>query len=259
MKRLVAFQAACAALLLILVCDSLLGQTQTREQRSRRRDRVVPMKRIDLKSPNGGITFTLLPNAERLTFSTSLGSSTVLDASPIVMKTDSYDLSSGVVLDTVETYEVNETYPWYGAHSTTTNRCNGAKIWLKHDLSFIHYSLEVRVFDDGVAFRHVIPGSDSLTRTPDEYTTFVIPDGSVAWYHDLDGHYEAEYAKNGVADVKHTSIHTIADTLTRHLRARPSTASCSSTCAGRLRPIYAGTIRSRMARSRNRAGWKSKA
>ena len=193
-----------AALVLIgVICGSEASsqQTPSREQRSRRLIRVVPMKQVDVTSPNGNVKFSLLPNAERLTFTVSMGGAVVLDPSPIVMKVDGYDLSSGVVLDTSETYSIDEAYPWMGAHSLATNKCRGVKIAFLHDLSFVHFALEVRVFDDGIAFRHVIPGTDTSARVPDEYTTFVVPNGSTVWYHDMDGHYEADYIKQDIAAV----------------------------------------------------------
>ncbi len=87
-------------------------------------------------------------------------------------------------------------------HSTAINRCNGAKISLVHDLSFTGYTLEVRAFDDGVAFRHIIPGEESDQRVPDEFSTFIIPAGSTVWYADMDGHYESEYQKKDISKVQ---------------------------------------------------------
>lgn len=202
MKKTIFNFTVLATLLNALIGPDIgLAQSQSSEQRSRRLIRVVPMKQIDVKSPNGKVTFSLLPNAERLTFTIRLQEATVLDPSPIVMKVDGYDLSSGVVFDTLVSYKIEGSYPWYGAHSVATNKCNGATISLQHDLSFIQYTLEVRVFDDGIAFRHIVPGPDSAARVPDEYTTFMVPQNSTVWYHDLDGHYEAEYAKQRIADV----------------------------------------------------------
>jgi len=194
--------ALIAALLSALLGPEIaLAQSQPREQRSRRLIRVVPMKQIDVKSPDGNVRFSLLPNAERLTFTVQLGNAIVLDPSPIVMKVDGYDLSSGVVFDTLLSYMKEESYPWYGAHSVATSKCNGVRIGLRHDLSFTPYTLEVCAFDDGIAFRHIIPDLDSATRVPDEYTTFVVPQNSTVWYHDMDGHYEAEYVKQDIAQV----------------------------------------------------------
>jgi len=159
------------------------------------------MEQVQVAGPDGNVKLTVLPNAERLTFTVTLGSTTVLDTSTIVMNLDGYDLSTGVVFGNVERYEVNETYPWHGAHSKAVNQCNGARISLQNDLSFIDYVLEIRVFNDGAAFRHVIPGDEGVTRVPDEYTTFVIPAGSTVWYHDLGGHYEAPYEKNDISEI----------------------------------------------------------
>jgi len=170
-------------------------------QRSRRSQR-VRMEQVQVAGPDGNVKLTVLPNAERLSFTVTLGDTTVLETSTFVMNLDGYDLSAGVVFGKVERYEVNEIYPWYGARSTAVNRCNGARISLQNDLSFIDYFLDIRVFNDGASFRHIIPGGKDASRVPDEYTTFVIPLGSTVWYHDLGGHYEAAYRKNDISDVR---------------------------------------------------------
>jgi len=177
------------------------GRGQSRGPSTRRSQR-VRMEQVQVAGPDGKVKFTVLPNAERLTFTVTLGDATVLEPSPIVMNLDGYDLSAGVVFGKAERYEINETYPWYGAHSTAVSQGNGVRISLAHDLSFTSYTLEVRAFNDGVAFRHVIPGEESASRTPDEYSTFVIPDGSKVWYHGLEGHYEAEYEDKEIAKVQ---------------------------------------------------------
>jgi alpha-glucosidase len=160
------------------------------------------MQEVQVASPDGKIKFTILPNAERLTFTVTMGNTVVIEPSPIVMKLDGYDLSSGVVFNNVERYSLDESYPWYGAHSTAVNRCNGVKLSLTHDLSFTSYTLEIRIFNDGVAYRHVIPGEENTSRAPDEYSAFVVPDGSTLWYGGLaDGHYETEFVKKTISDV----------------------------------------------------------
>jgi len=159
------------------------------------------MEEVNVISADGNLKFTMLPNAERLTFTVTLGDATMIDPSTIAMRLDGYDLSSGVVLGNIERYQIDETYPWHGAHSTAINRCNGARISLQNDLSSIDYIFDVRAFDDGVAFRHVIGGDEDVSRVPDEYSTFVIPSCSTLWYHDLGGHYEAAYKKNDISDI----------------------------------------------------------
>src|SRR5947209_4624885 len=84
---------------------------------------------------------------------------------------------------------------------------------LTHDLSFTPYTFEVRVFNDGVAYRHVIPGEENASRAPDEYSTFVIPDGS----------------RPSSQDDTRTSL---------VLGARPNTMLCSFVTAQRTTPNW---------------------
>ena len=37
---------------------------------------------------------------------------------------------------------------------------------------------------------------------PDEFSTFTVPAGSVVWYHDLEGHYEASYRRDDISDLR---------------------------------------------------------
>ncbi|MCX5644229.1 MAG: glycoside hydrolase family 97 N-terminal domain-containing protein [Phycisphaerae bacterium] len=201
--------AAVGLIAALCLADVNLGQEQPSKQKQRqkqgqtsRRSQRVKMEQIQVASPDGKVKLTIGPNAERLTFMVTLGDKIVIEPSILVMKVDDYDLSSGVVLGKVERYEINESYPWHGAHSTAVNHCNGVRIALQHDLSFINYMLEVRVFNDGVAFRHVIPGDEGASRVPDEYTTFIIPAGATVWHQDLSGHYESAYNKDDISELK---------------------------------------------------------
>jgi alpha-glucosidase len=171
-----------------------------RRSRSRRSQR-VRMEQIEVASPDGNVRLVLAPNAERLTYSVKMGDATVVEPSALRLVVDSYDLPSGVVLGTVETCEIDEKYPWHGAHSTAVNKCRGARIALTHDLSMTAYTLEVRAFNDGVAYRLIVPGDDAIGRVVDEYSNFVLPAGTTVWFHDLDGHYEAAYEQKSIEDV----------------------------------------------------------
>jgi alpha-glucosidase len=190
------------ALIIVFCLAEIKPAMGQRSKSSSRRSQRVNMEQVQVISPDGNVKLTIMPNAERLSFTVTLGNSAVIDPSTIIMNLDGYDLSSGVVFGNVERYEIDETYPWHGAHNTAVNKCNGAKVSLQHDLSFTDYVLDVRVFNDGIAFRHIIAGEESDSRVPDEYTTFVIPLGSIVWYHDLGGHYEAAYKNNDISDIR---------------------------------------------------------
>lgn len=177
-------------------------QTPTPQQTATtRRSQRVKMPALDLRSPNGQVTFTFMPSAERLTFTVTLGDATVIEPSPIALILDGYDLSSGVVHTGIERDQVHERYPWSGGRSTAISDSNRARLSFTHDLTSIPYTLEVRAFDDGVAYRHIIPGDAAASRVPDEWSTFNLPTGSTVWYAGMEGHYEAPYVKQDLAAV----------------------------------------------------------
>lgn len=193
--------------LAIVFCLSvtILAQTppaKTQQPPRSRRSQRVRMEQVQVASPDGRVKLTVLPNAERLTFTVTMAGTTVIEPSPIVMLVDGYDLSTGVVIGNVERYDVAETYPWHGVKSTATSQSNGARISLVNDLTMTGYTLEIRVFNDGAAFRHVIAGDENSSRVPDEYTVFNLPAGSTVWYGGLgDGHYEANMLRKDISEV----------------------------------------------------------
>ncbi len=184
--------------------DAYLAQGTTPSQTpATRRSQRIRMEEVRVASPDGRMTFTLRPNAERLTYTVALESTTVIEPSPIAMEVDGDDLSTGVVLGSQERYEGSETYPWYGTHSTAVSRYNGVRLSFTNDLTLSEYTLDVRAFNDGVAYRHVIPGTGEAARVPNEASAFVLPAGSTVWYAGLaDGHYEAPYARKDVSAVQ---------------------------------------------------------
>ena len=136
-----------------------------------------------------------------LSYRVAFGEASVIETSRLGIFLDRVELSQGVELGKAERYELNEKYPWRGVHAEAVNRCNGVRIPVTHMASRISYTLDVRAFNDGVAFHHVIPGKDKDSRVPDEATSFILPPGSIVWYHGLNGHYEAVHEKKGIADI----------------------------------------------------------
>jgi alpha-glucosidase len=151
-------------------------------------------------SPDGLVGLTVFLREGRPHFSVSFKKQQVVVPSPLGFSLDGTDITQGVALGEVKTYRVKETYPWRGVHSRAVNHCNGATVALRHARSKTAYTLEARAFNDGVAFRSIVPGKGA--RVPDEATRFVLPAGSTVWYHGLNGHYEGVHLKKPIADVK---------------------------------------------------------
>ena len=112
--RVVLVSLVLGAVAAVSLAQSSLAQPQSQSQppKSRRSQR-VHMQEVQVASPDGKIKFTILPDAERLTFTVTMGNTVVIEPSPIAMKLDGYDLSSGVVFNNLERYSIDESYPDY--------------------------------------------------------------------------------------------------------------------------------------------------
>jgi alpha-glucosidase len=151
-------------------------------------------------SPDGKVQLEVSLRDGRLCYAISFNKQPVIEASSLSLSVDGATLTDNVELGEVRNYQVNETYPWRGVHSRAVNHCNGATVALKHTPSKTAFTFEMRAFNDGVAFRTIVPGDGA--RVPDESTRFVLPAGSTVWYHDLGSHYEGIHAKKALGDVK---------------------------------------------------------
>jgi alpha-glucosidase len=157
---------------------------------------------VNVASPDGRVQLQLLLRDQgRLSYRVTFRQKPVIETSALGAVIDGVDLGQGVEVGKVDRYQLKEKYAWRGVHSEAINHCNGAQVSLKHAKSSTAYTLEARVFNDGIAFRYIVPG-DGKQRTPDEATGFTLPAGSVVWYHDFEGHYEGMHARKEIAEVK---------------------------------------------------------
>jgi alpha-glucosidase len=159
------------------------------------------VQRFAVASPGGAVELTLLVDNGHLKYSVARGGASVIESSPLVFTIDGVDIASGVISRKVEPYDGNETYPTRGVHFRATDKHHGTRFSFRHLKSGTEYTLEARAFDDGVAYRCIVPGDESKSRVPDERSLFALPAGSTLWYHGLRGHYEGEYVKRDVAEV----------------------------------------------------------
>jgi len=154
---------------------------------------------VVVDSPNRKVSLTVtVDGSGQVTWKVIRDGATVIEPSPVGIRIDGVDLGKGATLGKAETYRVDEKYAWRGVKSEAVNRANGARIPVRHS-GGQSYTLDVRVFDDGVAFRHEVPGTGS--RVPDAGTAFKLPAGSTVWTHGLRGHYEELYERRKIEDV----------------------------------------------------------
>src|SRR5262245_37284714 len=154
-----------------------------------------------LESPDRKLRLRLVRLAEAsLGFEVVYKDRPVIEPSRLGIAVDGVNIGEGVEVGNAESYRIDETYRTRGGHTEAANRCNGAKIGFTHVKSGTKLTLDLRAFNDGIAYRFIVPGSDK-PRVPEETSSFTLPPGSTVWYHDLEGHYEAAYDKKAVSDV----------------------------------------------------------
>ena len=155
---------------------------------------------VTITSPDKQIRFTVSRQGRDLYYTITANGITVIQSSPFVMKVDDVMLSSPASIGKPNNYSIHETYPIFGAHTIAHNDCNGIKIPLVHAKGTD--TLDIRVFNTGVAFRFISKGSDQQQRIPGEATVFTIPQESKIWYHDLNGHYEGVHVKRQIDTIQ---------------------------------------------------------
>ncbi len=158
---------------------------------------IITVKATDtltVAGPDQQIRFQLFDKDGQLSFCIRHQHTMVIEPSPLIFSVDGNQLTQYVQKNTARKYTIRETYPWYGAHSTAVNNCNGLELPLNS--KGITYQLDIRVFNDGAAFRLTVPaGETAKTRVPDEATVFNVPRGSIIWHHDMEMHYEGVHSK----------------------------------------------------------------
>ncbi len=151
-------------------------------------------------SPNSNLVGTVVITSGRLTFSVAYKGQTVVKPSALGVTVATQDLGLASALGTPTTQTISETYSLKGGHSTATNNCNVASFPVTPTAtSAPAWTLEVRAFNDGIAYRYNVPGSGSRTVTG-ETTQWILPTGGTIWYQDAgNSAYESTFVTSTVS------------------------------------------------------------
>lgn len=149
---------------------------------------------IELTSPDGRVRATFGVDANgRLMYAVSIDGTPVVMPSRLGLIVDGEDLGTQVVNLTVSPTTASvEQYPARGRTSLLTDNHNSTSLTVRRgSAGDTSYKLEVRAFDTGIAFRHVVPGSGMRTING-ESTSWTLPDPSEVWLNTETDNYEGE-------------------------------------------------------------------
>jgi len=156
---------------------------------------------LSLSSPDETITAILSTSGQgRLTLAITQAGGMVIEPSPLGVTVDNLDLGLDVSLGQPSHREIQETYVWRGVKSQATNHCMAYDVPVTHQECDRGWVLEVRVFDDGVAYRYNVPG-EGPQHVSEESTAWCLPQKTKVWIQNDTASYEGNYYAALVEDI----------------------------------------------------------
>ncbi len=151
---------------------------------------------LSIKSPDKNLEAVISTDGSgHLTYELLRNGTAIIERSNLGISLNGTDLGDGVELsERVSIKTIDETMSMRGSHSTTRNFYNTSVIELIHKSANKPWRLEVRMFNNGMAFRYAL--EESAPETIDgEPTSFNLPAGSEVHYQKNTKNYEGLYQK----------------------------------------------------------------
>ncbi len=185
------------------LCSVHIGAAESPSPNSRDSER--PAAPVTVRAPLDKVEVRVFVNDDgRLSYSIERLApqrTPLLAPSPLGITVDGVDLGKGVTIDRFVLKSHQDEYPWYGVHSVATNHYREANIQVHHAASGTDYTLELRVFDDGVGYRYAVPGKGERTISG-EASGWTLPPNCQIWYQTNLANYEGFYAKAAPASLR---------------------------------------------------------
>jgi alpha-glucosidase len=159
-------------------------------------------KPVVLKSPDGQIVVSVQAGAH-LSYSATFHGQPVLATSALGVTINGKDMGADTSFDgSPSTQEINEHYPARGVHREATNHCLATVIPISNGgSSGSSWQLEVRVFNDAIAYQYRIP-NQSGQHIDGESSSWNVPVGSTLWSQDANNRaYESKFSSSVVGSI----------------------------------------------------------
>ncbi len=147
-------------------------------------------------SPDGRIVFKAFLENGLLHYSIHKNGTTVIASSSMGLIVDKISLANATTINRTAGKTIRLSYPFRGIKSLVNTSYNEAILRIAAEQPF---GLEVKVFNDGVAFRYVLSQGGSIDA---ELTSFHLPARSLVWSQGDINYYEGNYKMQLVEEVK---------------------------------------------------------
>ena len=158
------------------------------------------LKQTSISSLDGHIKLLLGIKDGQLNYSVTSSGNVIIETSPLGLIIGDKEMGKANGLGTIKKHIINDTYAWRGVHSTAVDHCIDALIPINGP-DGLSFTLEARIYNDGVAFRYLVPATGS-SEVKADLTSFTIPAGSTTWSQNDIGNYEGKYQQQTIEEVK---------------------------------------------------------
>lgn len=110
------------------------------------------------------------------------------------------DLGLGVDIGQPTSREISETFAILGGKTEARNHCIAYELPITHKASGTQWTLDVRAFNDGIAWRYRIPGT-GVRRITGEATAWQLPPQATTWLQTDTRNYEGAYQRHPAAQI----------------------------------------------------------
>lgn len=156
-----------------------------------------------VSSPDGKIVFKL-NDENTLSYEVTWGGVPVLKRSELSFTVGSDNFCRDVTVAAGKAYAVDETFHWNGAKSRAENKCNGMEFPVTRKASGEMWTLDVRCYDDGFAFRYRLDKMKGAMTS--DGSEFRFPAESVVWHTPS---YEAPWDNRDVLSAMKLGTHMV--------------------------------------------------
>lgn len=158
---------------------------------------IAQVKAITVSSPDGSILFSFSIHGNHPEYSITKNGKKVINPSALGLMINEKQVGQANLFTIIGRKSINETYTSRGIHSTAINKYNALKFKLNGPNP---YEIEVKVFNDGAAFRYLVDNKGDADINSDQ-TSFEIPLGSTIWSQSDINSYEGEYHQQKIEEV----------------------------------------------------------
>ncbi|RYE15108.1 MAG: hypothetical protein EOP51_27260, partial [Sphingobacteriales bacterium] len=152
-----------------------------------------------IQSPDTKVDFSLFVKNNRAYYQVNRDGKPAIEASPLVLSVNGKLTNEVKAIEISKKKIITESYATRGVHSQAVNNCTDAEYTVTGSGNS-NFTVHVKVFNDGVAFRYLVTSTGNSTVNADS-TGFTLPAGSLVWSQGDLSSYEGTYERRAIENI----------------------------------------------------------